>query len=107
MSKVEEKQPSTSSSGSSEEDCISVKQCDMSDELREECVAIVREAFAQTKLEKDAATAIKKALDEKYPKTSWHCIVGQHFAVSITHATKNLVFLSLGRQNVLLFKSED
>ena len=55
----------------------------------------------------DIAARIKKKFDSSYPSTTWHCIVGNHFAVSITHQTKYLCFLDVAGQSVLLFKSQE
>jgi hypothetical protein len=55
----------------------------------------------------DLAARIKKKFDSSYPSTTWHCIVGNHFAVSITHQTKYLIFLEVNGQSVLLFKSQE
>jgi dynein light chain LC8-type len=62
-------------------------------------------AIEECKAEKDVATRIKQefdALDEN--QSSWHCIVGKHFAVSITHAAKYLIFFQCRSHTVLLFK---
>jgi len=55
----------------------------------------------------DIAARIKKRFDSSYPSTTWHCIVGNHFAVSVTHQTKYLIFLEVAGQSVLLFKSQE
>lgn len=54
----------------------------------------------------DMAAIIKKHMDKFQPNTTWHCIVGTHFAVSISHATRHLIFLSVNNSlSVLLFRS--
>ena len=58
-------------------------------------------------LVQDIAARIKKRFDSSYPSTTWHCIVGNHFAVSVTHQTKYLIFLEVAGQSVLLFKSQE
>lgn len=85
---------------------VVVKRSDMPRELEEEAVAAISEAFVGNKLEKDVATHLKKAMDAKYPKTSWHCIVGKHFGVSLSYSTRYLIFASRGQHSVLLFKSD-
>jgi dynein light chain LC8-type len=63
------------------------------------------EAQQQNKPDKDVAQAIKTLFDKANPGSTWHCIVGSHFGVSVTHDTENLVFLSIGDANILLFRS--
>ena len=67
----------------------------------------MREAFESSETEKDTATKIKQVFEKKFPKSAWHVIVGKHFGVSITHATTNLIFLSVNQHSVLLFRSDD
>lgn len=85
---------------------VEVKRSDMSREMEEHAKEAVKEAFENNGLEKDIATAVKKTLDDKYPKTTWQVICGKHFGVSVSHATKNLLFASYGQHSVLLFKSD-
>jgi hypothetical protein len=54
----------------------------------------------------DMAGIIKKHMDKFQPNTTWHCVVGTHFAVSISHATRHLIFLTVNNSlSVLLFRS--
>lgn len=55
--------------------------------LQEAAILKAWEALQTAKIEKDAATQIKKAFDERFLGT-WHCIVGRNYGVSITHETK-------------------
>jgi len=83
-----------------------VKQTDMSTEMQNKVFEAVKEALKEHKHEKDMCAYIKKKFDELHPQTTWHCIAGSHFGVSVTHATDNLMFLSVDNtRNVLLFKS--
>jgi dynein light chain LC8-type len=66
---------------------------------------VARESMAEGLMQKDVAAAIKKKFDALYPGTTWHCIVGTHFASSIAHATRSLIFFSMQGQNVLLYRS--
>lgn len=74
-----------------------------------ELIAHCRISFSSSPLLllQDIAARIKKKFDNSYPSTTWHCIVGNHFAVSITHQTKYLCFLEVSGQSILLFKSQE
>lgn len=74
--------------------------------MQREAVSVARDAFGECKgVQKDVAAAIKKRFDERYPGSTWHCIVGSHFASSIQSATRSLTFFSISGQNVLLYRS--
>ena len=74
--------------------------------MQRDAVSVAREAFSECKgVQKDVAAAIKKRFDARYPGSTWHCIVGSHFASSIQAATRSLTFFSLSGQNVLLYRS--
>jgi dynein light chain LC8-type len=75
--------------------------------MREAAVEVITNAVGQNSLSKDIAQAVKKDFDSKFPQTTWHCIVGRHFGVSISFATRHMIFASVGLQNVLLFKSDE
>jgi len=87
---------------------FNVMKCDMPDELKQKAFDVTKEAMDNNTTEKDIATAIKQAFDKVDEGLStWHCIVGKHFAVSITHAAKYIIFFTVRTHTVLLFKSED
>ena len=75
-------------------------------QMQRDAVSIARDAFSECKgVQKDVAASIKKRFDERYPGSTWHCIVGSHFASSIQAATRSLTFFSISGQNVLLYRS--
>jgi hypothetical protein len=76
-------------------------------QLQKEVVFIVREAFIETRVQKDIASLVKKKLDTMFPSTTWHAIVGQHYACSVTHATRFSAFINCAGQNVLVFKTQE
>ena len=66
----------------------------------------------QYKLDKEAATAIHKALNEdellKDECAGWHVIVGKSYASAITYQTRNVVFFDLlgeVHKTFLIFKT--
>jgi hypothetical protein len=76
--------------------------------MAREAASVARDAFSEcggSGAQKDVAAVIKKRFDALYPGTTWHCIVGSHFASSISHATRSLCFFNVQGQNVLLFRS--
>eukprot|EP00753_Platysulcus_tardus_P021302 PLAT8804.1.p2 GENE.PLAT8804.1~~PLAT8804.1.p2 ORF type:complete len:109 (+),score=38.23 PLAT8804.1:41-328(+) len=81
-----------------------VEQSDMPPDMQAFALEHTRAALSAYPIEKDVATAVKKAFDEKWGGT-WHCIVGRTFGCAITHETKYLIFFKVGQVNVLLFKS--
>ncbi|KAH8071563.1 hypothetical protein JL721_4062 [Aureococcus anophagefferens] len=52
---------------------------------------------------KDVAKAIKTEFEAKYPG-SWHVICGRDFGSHVTHEVRNILFCSMGRINLLIFK---
>jgi len=89
---------------------------DMAEPAQREAISAVKKAWKEkltataekAVLEKDMAAIIKKHMDKAVPGSTWHCIVGTHFAVSISHATHNLIFLTLNSSiSVLLFRSQE
>lgn len=63
---------------------IVIKGIDMSDDMRDTCLAISKDAFQSFKLEKDIAYHIKKEFDKSFGNY-WHCIVGRSFGSYVTH----------------------
>jgi dynein light chain LC8-type len=47
---------------------------------------------------------LQRRFDGKYG-TSWHCIVGTDFKAAFSHESKNFIFLTIGKTNVLLYKA--
>jgi len=88
-----------------------VIQCDMPTEMEKDVSMIIGTAFADSannKFEKDIAKGCKLGLDNKYPKTAWHCIVGSHFAACHTASTHHTLFATVNKDTkVLVFKTLD
>ena len=65
-------------------------------------------SFSHLRLESHSsvtyACALQRKFDTKYGPT-WHCIVGSDFKAAFTHESKNFIFLTVGKSNVLLYKS--
>lgn len=46
----------------------------------------------------------QRKFDHKYGPT-WHCIVGADFKAAISHESKHYIMITVGKQNVLLYKA--
>eukprot|EP01083_Nonionella_stella_P004207 12095_1 len=77
---------------------------------------MAKDAFEDSKTHKEVAQKLKITLEAKYPQCSWHCIVGENFAASISHDTRFRAFFKVTtvgvndserRCNVLAFKTRD
>jgi len=83
-----------------------ILKSDISEKVQTDIVEMARQALSTASLEKDIAQKIKKHVDAETGAT-WHCVVGTHFASSITHAAQGLFFFQLDGKSILLFKSID
>merc|ERR1712154_263786 len=79
----------------------------LSPQLLSEAIDLTKSAFKTSRVEKDAASTIKKAFDEKIFGSTWHCIIGKHFAVSVQFDTQHFTFFKMDQHYILLFKSEN
>lgn len=93
---------------------VKIVKTDMSEEMQEDIVKVTQEVIGKHKLHKDLATAIKGEFDKRHPPADnkatsgvWHCIVGQDFAVSVTHETHFACFWEAANVKILLWKSKD
>jgi len=76
-------------------------------QLQKEILSNAIDIFSDSKVQKDRAMALKQRMDNIMPQSTWHCIVGSHFATAITHQTNYLAFFNCSGQNVLLFKTQE
>jgi dynein light chain LC8-type len=82
-----------------------IKTADMTEEMQQEVVELAQEAMTKFTIERDIAHHIKRAFDERKGPT-WHCIVGRNFGSFVTHETKHFIYLYMGPQAILLFKTQ-
>lgn len=83
---------------------IEVRNKDISDKHLQVAIDLVCEALAHLKCEVEVAEFIKKKFDEQFG-TKWHCVVGRHFASHVSYEPNHYVYLKVGREVILLFKS--
>mmetsp|Transcript_3419 Transcript_3419/g.6390 ORF Transcript_3419/g.6390 Transcript_3419/m.6390 type:complete len:120 (+) Transcript_3419:231-590(+) len=86
----------------------------MDQEMVDDVMYETKAAFEQTKIEKDVATQLKTFFENKIEGSSWHCIIGKHFGMSITHATSCLIYFTIKSatavtkpHHIVLFRSHD
>jgi len=72
-----------------------IRHADLSDEMKSECVEIIVAACEKFPTNHEAAAKqVKETLDKRCGP-SWHCVVGETFALEISHETKNLIYMFL------------
>jgi len=87
-----------------------VKESDMTPEMQVEAIDVVCGGIDTNLLEnglnmEGAAKNIKEGLDRKFGP-SWHCILGDGYAVDVTMQKKSLLYMFYnGNIAVLIFKS--
>jgi len=82
-----------------------IKRCDMSEEMKEDAIALAKEALLKFNNETDMAAHIKKEFDKKYVPT-WHCIVGRNFSSYVTYEAEHFIYFYIGQTAILLWRSE-
>lgn len=83
---------------------LEVKAKDMCEENIAIVKDIVKNALTTCVEELTSAQTIKENLDEKLgPK--WHCIVGRHFASHVSYEPKSYLYVKVGREVILVFRS--
>ena len=86
-------------------EAIEVKKSTMAPKLEAQALEIIAESL-ELMVEKDAATQIKRRLDEVNGET-WHCIIGKDFGVSLCIDAQCLLFVRINKAYYLVFKSFD
>lgn len=76
----------------------------MSDEDQQKAITAIQQSLIKNTIEKDIAQAVKHNCDSSLGG-SWNCIVGKDYACSLTYDTKNLLVVTFGKLNILVFKS--
>jgi hypothetical protein len=100
------------SSAKEDDYLIEIHRSDMSDDMQREAIQAAKDAYQESLQQgnggqKDFAARIKKRFDSSYPNSTWHCVIGNHFASAVTHQTRFLIFFQFNSQNILLFKTTE
>ena len=90
-----------------------VRFTDMSPAQYGKAIKFATEAFAKTKMDKDAASYLKTKLDSEADFAggsdgAWQVIVGRSFGISLAYETKYMLFFDLlkQRRTILAFKTQ-
>mmetsp|Transcript_37701 Transcript_37701/g.99654 ORF Transcript_37701/g.99654 Transcript_37701/m.99654 type:complete len:112 (+) Transcript_37701:104-439(+) len=82
-----------------------IKNCDMTEEMRQECVDLVVTAIEKHVGNYDlAARMIKETMDKKYNE-NWIVIIGQGFSFEVTHEVKHVLWMYFCDTAVLCYKA--
>jgi dynein light chain LC8-type len=83
-----------------------IKSADMAEDMQAYAFEVAAQVIGtgNTTTEKENASFIRKAFEEKYHGT-WHCIVGRSFGSYVTHETKHFIYFTHEQTAILLFKS--
>ena len=83
------------------------QNCDMPEEMRQDCVDLVItaiERFAGTPQSyESAARLVKETMDKKYNE-SWVVVIGQGFAFEVTHEVKHVLWMFIADVSTLVYK---
>eukprot|EP01054_Gregarina_sp_Poly1_P011159 Gregarina_sp_Poly_1__11158@NODE_908_length_5757_cov_78_501406_g647_i0_p6_GENE_NODE_908_length_5757_cov_78_501406_g647_i0NODE_908_length_5757_cov_78_501406_g647_i0_p6_ORF_typecomplete_len112_score10_78Dynein_light/PF01221_18/3_3e26_NODE_908_length_5757_cov_78_501406_g647_i0196531 len=83
---------------------VEIRNRDISETHLQAAIELACLAVSTFKTELEVAEYIKQKFDERFgPK--WHCVVGRHFASHVSYEPNHYVYLKVGREVVLLFKS--
>lgn len=76
----------------------------MTEDMQERALDLGMEAYEKFNTEKDRGAYIKKAFDVEFD-TTWHVVVGKHFASFVTHESKCFIYFYIGPMAFLIWKS--
>jgi len=82
-----------------------IKNCDMNEEMRSDCVDIISTAVERYAANYEAAARmVKEQMDKKYNE-NWIVVVGQNFSFEVTHEVKHVLWLYNCDIAVLCYKA--
>eukprot|EP00326_Haptolina_ericina_P014223 CAMPEP_0181204754 /NCGR_PEP_ID=MMETSP1096-20121128/20106_1 /TAXON_ID=156174 ORGANISM="Chrysochromulina ericina, Strain CCMP281" /NCGR_SAMPLE_ID=MMETSP1096 /ASSEMBLY_ACC=CAM_ASM_000453 /LENGTH=111 /DNA_ID=CAMNT_0023295479 /DNA_START=39 /DNA_END=374 /DNA_ORIENTATION=+ len=82
-----------------------VKNCDMNEEMRTDCVENAITAIERYPNNyESAARFVKETMDKKYNE-SWVVIIGQGFAFEVTHEVKHVLWMFHWNIAILVYKA--
>jgi dynein light chain LC8-type len=81
-----------------------VKIIDLSDQLKNEIINIIKWAFSEPRSEKAIAEYIRAKLEEK-DEGKWNVILGKDFGSHIVHRSRKYGYFQVGEINILLWQS--
>lgn len=80
---------------------------DMAEQLQSEVLVICKDVLQSNEWKNDQqiATKIKLTLDSSYTQSTYHVVVGNNYASSITYESGGMMFVRMMDRNILVFKS--
>jgi len=82
-----------------------IKNCDMNEEMRQDCVDLVITASERYQSNyESAARLVKETMDKKYNE-SWVVIIGEGFGFEVTHEVKHVLWMYFNSVAVLVYKA--
>ena len=95
------------------EHSIKVLYSAMPSSYEKDAIEVFIQASEKYRNYRDMARYCKKEYDERYPSSGkatdgvYHCIVGSHFAASVTHEVRFYTHVQVDLTHFVLFKSKD
>jgi len=82
-----------------------IKNCDMNEEMRSDCVdSVISACEKYTTNYEAAARMVKEQMDKKYNE-NWIVVIGQGFAFEVTHEVKHVLWMYFCDIAVLVYKA--
>ena len=82
-----------------------IKNCDMNEEMRQDCVDLVITASEKYSNNFEAAARlVKETMDKKYNE-SWVVIIGEGFGFEVTHEVKHVLWMYFNSVAILVCKA--
>ena len=82
---------------------VDVRECNLSNRVKEQVIDFARTAFEQSSVATAIAKYVKTQLDKEFEPT-WHVIVGRDFAMAVSHVSEGLMYFYVGNIAFLVFK---
>jgi dynein light chain LC8-type len=83
---------------------VEVKIIDLSDQLKNEILNIIKWAYSEPRSEKAIAEYIRSKLEEK-DEGKWNVILGKDFGSHIVHKSRKYGYFQVGENSILLWQS--
>ena len=81
-----------------------IKNCDMHEEMRQDCVDLVITASEKYSTNYEQASRLIKETMEKKFNGSWGVIIGEGFGYEVTHQVKHVLWMYFNCTAILVFK---
>jgi hypothetical protein len=84
---------------------VVIKYTDMPAGQANQITVFAKQALSQNTpiIEKDVAKILKAKVERQY-KGTWQCVIGRHFACSVSYELKSFIYFYVGVTGFLCFK---